>query len=162
MAGWCRPRRRQRAGRNLPLSPAGAMIQNCAHRRSSRGWEIQGTIESHDACSSLRQARRYRDRRFARWTDCQSPRPVSSEARLLRKTAHLGICPRSLGRDHLVAEIGRLRLHRRHHLQADALALESIGDGDGEIAMPCSRIIGVVRFADDRALPFLPDLRRAG
>lgn len=83
--------------------------------------------------------------------------PVSEtgipEASLLRQTAHLGICPRSLGRNHLVAKIGRPRLHRRHHLQAEARALERIGDRNGKLAMPCSRIIGVVRFADDGVLP---------
>lgn len=61
-----------------------------------------------------------------------------------------------------MAKIGRTRLHRRHHLQAEAQALERIGDRDGELAMPCSRIIGVVRFADDGALPSLPDFGEQG
>src|SRR4051812_6603144 len=88
--------------------------------------------------------------------------PVSEtgvlEPRFLRKAAHLGVRARGLGCNHLVTEIARVPLHRRHHLEADALALKAIGNRDGEITMPCSRIVGVSGFADDRALPFLRDL----
>ena len=38
------------------------------------------------------------------------------------------------------------------------LALKAIGNGDGEMTWLISRIVGVSGFADDRALPFLPDL----
>src|SRR3954462_12780925 len=92
--------------------------------------------------------------------------PVSEtgvpEPRFLRKAAHLGVRARGLGCNHLVTEIARVPLHRRHHLEADALALKPIGNGDSEITMPCSRIVGVSGFADDRALPFLADLGEQG
>jgi hypothetical protein len=96
--------------------------------------------------------------RLSRQAFCEMNRlPVSepgiAKSGLAGEAAHFGVRARGLGGDHLMAEIDRARLHRRHHLKANTVALEGIGDRDGKFAMPCRRVVGVSRFADDPALP---------